>query len=133
MTIELAVSQRNAMAQAMEDDIGASGVLKIFDAAKPAAITDADNGNVLVQHTLAADAFTVTAGVLDIPATLVATGLAGGTAVHFRLYASDGTTVKQQGTVSANGGGGDLTLDNTSIAIGQTVNISGYQLTMPNA
>lgn len=131
MTIQLAASQRNAMAQALEDDIGGSGVIKVFDASIPANTSVADNGNVLVQFTLAADSFTIANGVMDIPSGLSATGIAGGTAVHYRLYASDGTTVKQQGSVAQSGG--DLNLDNTSIAIGQTVNVTQYELTMPNA
>lgn len=131
MTIQLAASQRNAMAQGLEDDIGGSGVIKIFDAAKPSGIADPDNGNVLAQFTLAADSFTIANGVMDIPSGLSTTGIAGGTGVHFRLYASDGTTVKQQGSVAQSGG--DLNLDNTSIAIGQTVNVTQYELTMPNA
>ena len=47
-----------------------------------------------------------------------------GTAEHYRLYKSDGTTCVMQGSVTVTGGGGDLTLDNTSIATGQTVTIT---------
>lgn len=38
-----------------------------------------------------------------------------------------------QGTVTATGGGGDLTVDNTSIASGQTVQLTGFTLTAPGA
>jgi hypothetical protein len=38
-----------------------------------------------------------------------------------------------QGTVTATGGGGDLTLDNTSINSGQTVNITSWSITDGNA
>jgi hypothetical protein len=58
---------------------------------------------------------------------------ATGTAGHFRLYASDGTTVHAQGEITATGLGGDLTLINTSIAVGQTVTITGFTLTAGNA
>jgi hypothetical protein len=58
---------------------------------------------------------------------------AAGTAAHFRLYASDGTTAHLQGSVTATGGGGDLTLDNTSIALAQVVTITGFTLTDGNA
>jgi hypothetical protein len=58
---------------------------------------------------------------------------AAGTAAHFRIYASNGTTAHIQGTVTASGGGGDLTLDNTSIALAQTVTITGFTLTSGNA
>jgi len=58
---------------------------------------------------------------------------AAGTAAHFRLYASDGTTCHLQGTVTATGGGGDLTLDNTSIASAQVVTITSFGWTEPNS
>jgi hypothetical protein len=58
---------------------------------------------------------------------------ATGTAGHFRLYASDGVTVHAQGTVTATGGGGDMTLDNTSIASGQAVTVTTFTITAGNA
>ena len=58
---------------------------------------------------------------------------ATGTAGHFRLYDSGGTTCHAQGTVTATGGGGDLTLDNTSIASGQSVTITSFTITAGNA
>jgi hypothetical protein len=62
---------------------------------------------------------------------------ATGTAAHFRVYNSqvtkDGTTCFLQGTVTATGGGGDMTLDNVSIASGQTVTITTFTLTDGNA
>ena len=57
---------------------------------------------------------------------------ATGTAAHFRLYASDGTTQHMQGTVTATGGGGDMTVDNTSFASGQAFSITGFTLTDGN-
>ena len=64
---------------------------------------------------------------------LSTTGLAPGTAAHYRIYASDGTTCHEQGSITATGGGGDMTIDNTSIASGQTVNITGFTKTEPHA
>ena len=57
---------------------------------------------------------------------------ATGTAAHFRLYQSDGTTQKIEGTVTATGGGGDLELDSTSITAGQPVTITGFTLAAGN-
>jgi hypothetical protein len=64
-----------------------------------------------------------------------ATAIAGApsNAGHYRLYASDGTTCKAQGSITATGGGGDMTLDNVSIASGQTVNVTGWTITAGNA
>jgi hypothetical protein len=38
-----------------------------------------------------------------------------------------------QGTVTATGGGDDMTIDHTSIASGQTVNVTSFTLTDGNA
>lgn len=55
-----------------------------------------------------------------------------GTAATFRIY--DGSAVCHiQGNVTATGGGGDLTLDNTSLASGQTVTITTFTVTAANA
>ena len=131
MTIKLSTSQRNAMAQAIEDDMGGAPVLKIFTGAAPTNDTDPNTGTELVSITLPADAFNISNGVLALSAAVNGTGVADGSAGHYRLYNTDGTTVAQQGTVGQ--GSGDLSIDNVSIAIGQTVNLNGYSLTMPNA
>jgi hypothetical protein len=56
---------------------------------------------------------------------------ATGTAGHFRIYDSGGTTCHIQGTCGI--GTGDLQLDNTSIATGQQVTITAFTLTDGNA
>jgi hypothetical protein len=61
------------------------------------------------------------------------TAIATGTAAHWRLYASGGTTCHSQGTVTATGGGGDMTVDNTSFASGQTFNVTAFTRTAGNA
>lgn len=55
-----------------------------------------------------------------------------GTAGHFRIYESTASTCHIQGTVTASGGGGDLTLDNTSITALQSVTITAFTLTDAN-
>jgi hypothetical protein len=56
-----------------------------------------------------------------------------GTAGHFRIYASDGTTCGLQGTVTATGGGGDLTVDNAVFASGQSFSVTSFSITAGNA
>ena len=58
---------------------------------------------------------------------------ATGTAAHFRIYASDGTTCHIQGSVTATGGGGDMEVDNTSFAAGQAFSVTSFSLTDANA
>jgi hypothetical protein len=48
-----------------------------------------------------------------------------GTAGHFRIFASDGTTVKQ-GAVTATGHGSDMTVDNAVFAEGQAFTITSF-------
>lgn len=54
-----------------------------------------------------------------------------GTAAHFRIYASDGTTCHIQGSVGQ--GSGDLSLDNTSIVAGQQVTVTAFSITASGA
>lgn len=46
---------------------------------------------------------------------------------------SSGTVCHEQGTITATGGGGDMTVDNTSIASGQTVTVTTKTFTEGNA
>ncbi len=58
---------------------------------------------------------------------------ATGTAGHFRIYDSGGTTCHIQGTVTATGGGGDMTVDSTSFTAGQSFTVNTFTLTAANA
>jgi hypothetical protein len=58
---------------------------------------------------------------------------ASGTAAHFRIYESTGTTCGIQGTITAAGGGGDMILDNVVLASGQSFSITTFTLTDGNA
>jgi hypothetical protein len=56
-----------------------------------------------------------------------------GTAEHFRLYDSAGTTCHLQGTVTATGGGGDMEVSSTSFTAAQSFTINTFTLTDGNA
>lgn len=135
MAVQYSVSVRNAMLDAIETTIGASAVLRIRTGSPPANCATADSGDVLVSYSLASDwAAAASSGSKSfnntpLPTTASATGFAG----HYRIYASDGTTCHEQGTITATGGGGDLTVDNTSINSGQTVNVTAFSKTMGGA
>ena len=51
---------------------------------------------------------------------------AAGTVGHFRL--KQGATCHIQGSVTATGGGGDMTIDNVVLAVGQQVNNTAFTL-----
>ena len=50
---------------------------------------------------------------------------ASGTAAKFRFRDSDDTEIFR-GTITATGGGGDVEIDNTSIAVGQIVRLTSF-------
>lgn len=135
MSIQLSVTVRNARLDAIETAIGTSAVLKIRSGSAPADVATADSGTVLATLTLPSDWLAAaSAGSKAKSGTWQDSSAdATGTAAHFRIYASDGTTAHLQGTVTATGGGGDLTVDNTSFASGQSFTISGFTLTDANA
>lgn len=135
MAVQLSTAVRNARLDAIETTIGTAAVLKIRTGAAPADCAAADSGTVLATCTLPSDWLAAASGGSKAKSgtweDLSADNT--GTAAHFRLYASDGTTCGMQGTVTATGGGGDMTVDNTSFASGQAFTVTGFTLTDANA
>ena len=137
MTIQLSAAVRNAMLDAIETAIGTSAVLQVFSGSMPANTGVADSGTLLVEFDLASDwAAAASAGSKALNnLTLSATAVAGAptNAGYFRIKDSTKTTVHMQGTITATGGGGDATMDNISIASGQTIQIPSWSWTEPGA
>ena len=135
MAVQLSVAVRNARLDAIETNIGTSAVLRIRSGAPPATCATADSGTLLAEMSLPsswmADAASGSKAISGTWQDLSAN--AAGTAGHFRIYDSGGTVCGIQGTITATGGGGDRTLDNTSIAITQQVTITSFTLTDANA
>ncbi len=134
MALQYSVAVRNAKLDAVETAIGTSAVLKIRTGAAPANCATADSGTVLATLSLPSDWMAAASGGTKAKSgTWEDTSAdAPGTAGHFRIYASDGTTCHAQGTVTATGGGGDLTVDNTSFASGQAFTVTSFTLTAGN-
>ena len=135
MSFQFSTTARNAALDAIETAIGASAILKIRSGSAPADCGTANSGTVLATLNLPSDWLAAASGGSKSKSgTWEDTSAdAAGTAGHFRIYASDGTTVHMQGTITATGGGGDMTLDNTSIASGQTVTITSFTLSAGGA
>lgn len=135
MAVQLSTSVRNARLDAIETTIGTSAILKIRTGAAPANCATADSGTVLATVNCPSDYMAAaSSGSKAKSGTWEDTSAdATGTAAHFRLYASDGTTCHMQGTVTATGGGGDLTVDNTSFASGQAFTVTSFSWTDGNA
>jgi hypothetical protein len=135
MAVQLSIAVRNAMLDAIETSVGVSAVLKIKTGAQPATCATADAGTVLATLTLPSDWMAAAAsGTKALTGTWQDTSAdAAGTAAHWRLYASNGTTCGAQGTVTATGGGGDMTVDNLVFAALQAFDVTSFTLTAANA
>jgi hypothetical protein len=135
MTVQLSTAVRNARLDAIETQIGTAAVLKIRTGAQPADVATADSGSVLATLTLPSDWMSNAASgqKAKLGTWSDSSADAAGTAAHFRIYASDGTTQHFQGSVTATGGGGDMTVDNTVFAAAQAFTITAFTLTDGNA
>lgn len=135
MAVQLSVAVRNARLDSIETTIGTSAILRIRSGAQPASCATADSGTVLATLNLPTDwmaaASSGSKAILGTWQDLSADNT--GTAGHFRIYDSGGTVCGIQGSITATGGGGDMTLDNTSIASGQQVTITSFTLTDANS
>lgn len=135
MAMQYSVGVRNARLDVVETTIGTSPVLKIRTGAVPANCAAADAGTVLATVNLPSDWMSAASGGSKsmLGTWEDSSADAAGTAGHFRIYASDGTTCHIQGTVTISGGGGDMTVDNTSFAAGQNFVVTSFTITAGNA
>lgn len=133
MAIKLSVSVRNARLNAIETTISTDPTLEIRSGSPPTNVDDADSGTLLATLSLPTDWMAAASGGVKGKSGTWQDSSADGTgeAGHFRIKASD-TTVHIQGTVSESGGGGDMILDNTDFAAGQTFTITQFDLTDGN-
>lgn len=134
MTLQYSVAVRNARLDAVETTIGTSAIMKIRSGSQPADCATADSGTVLATLSLPSDWLAAaSSGTKSKSGTWEdASADATGTAAHFRIYASNGTTCGAQGSVTATGGGGDLTVDSTSFTVGQAFSVTSFVLTAGN-
>lgn len=133
--MQYAASIRDAQNEAMETDVGTSPIMRVYNGTAPANVAAALSGNtVLAEGTLPSDWMAASsAGVKAKAGTWTLTGQSGagaGTAgTFFRIYASNGTTPKIQGTF---GVGQEAVPDNNNIANGQTVSVTTFSVTRGN-
>jgi hypothetical protein len=138
MAIQAKTTLRNGWIDAIETAVGTSGSLRIYSGSQPANCAAANSGTLIAHINLPSDWLVVSVeGVKSInngPWQDTSADNAG-TAEHWRLYSSqatmDGTTCVLQGSVGQ--GSGDLSLDNVTVIAGQTISISTFTFTAPNA
>ena len=135
MALQYSTTLRNAQLDTIETTIGTSAVLKFRTGSPPSDVAASDSGTVLATLSLPSDWMAAaSAGAKAKTGTWEDTSADNtGTVGHFRIYASDGTTAHMQGTVTATGGGGDMTVDNVSFAAAQAFSVTSFTLTDANA
>jgi len=133
MARQFSTTVRNAILDAIETTIGTAPTLELRTGAPPATCATADSGTVLATMTLPSDWMAAaSSGSKAMSGTWQDTSAdAAGTVGHFRIKA--GATCHDQGTVTATGGGGDMTMDNNVLALGQQVSVTTFTLTAGGA
>lgn len=135
MALQYSVTLRNNRLDTVETTIGTSAILEIRTGAQPATCATADSGTLLASCTLPSDWMAAaSSGTKAKSGTWEDTSANNaGTAGHFRIKDSGGTTCHAQGSVTATGGGGDITVDNAVFAAGQAFTVTTFTLTASNA
>lgn len=133
MPLQTSDAVANARLDVVESTIGASAKLKIFSGPAPINCAAANTGTELAHLDLPADYMAAASarskaklGTWSDPEAT-----ASGDAGHFRIYSSDGATCHIQGSITATGGGGNMTITNLAIALGQLITITGFTLNEP--
>lgn len=134
MAITYSTAIANARLDVVESTIGASAIMKIRTGAPPATVASASTGTVLATLNLPSDWMAAASSRSKAKAGTWtdASADATGTAGHFEITASDGTTVGMRGTVSASGGGGDMIVSTTTFNSGETFTVNTFTLNAGN-
>jgi hypothetical protein len=134
MTLQYSVEVRNARLDSVETVTGTTPLFELRTGSPPANTATAASGTQLALSALPSDWLAAaSSGTKAKAGTWTITGIAAGTIGYFRIYASGSPSLcHMQGTVTASGGGGDLTVDNTSIAPAQIVTVTAFQITAGN-
>jgi hypothetical protein len=134
---KIGAAARNAAVDGVVDrvDAGASaGTTQIRSGPPPATPATANSGTLLATLTHSDPAFgaggATVVGRADSVTITGAAAVANGTAGHYRTFDSNGVC-HLQGTAGEAADTTDLTIDDKDLVIGGLVNITSYQVTMP--
>ncbi len=135
MALQFSIALRNGLLSDLAARIGVASQLKMFTGPVPANAAAPDSGTVLATVEVPDTPFAAPVNGAMAKAGDWSDGAAdaGGTLGHFRIYEDAGVTPLFQGTITATGGGGDMEVDNTVVALGQTITINTLTLTAGNA
>jgi hypothetical protein len=132
MAIQYSSTIYLAQLDQVETSAGTAPKLRIFSGSAPANCAAADSGTLLVEMALPSDWMAAASGttkVLSGSWTATASGGAGATPTHFRIWNTGATVCHVQGTAGV--GSGDLSVNGT-ITSGQTVTVSTFTLNAVN-
>jgi hypothetical protein len=132
MAMQRSVAVNNARLDQVETTIGTSPIMRIRTGSVPATCATADSGTVLATLTLPSDWMAAAAAAVKSKSGVWqdASADATGTAAHYRIYDSAGTTCHEQGTYGTSGT--DMIGDSTSFTAGQTFTVNTYSWTSAN-
>jgi hypothetical protein len=129
---QYSVAMRNAMLDAQETVIGTSPKLYLYSGVLGANCAAADPSGTLLTMNLPSDWMAAaSSGQKTLLGTWSAQASAAGVAASYRIKDSTGTTCHEQGTVGMSGA--DMILDNTNLAINQTVTVISKTVTCGGA
>lgn len=132
--MQYSVTVRNNQLDQVEATAGVSAKLQFRSGAAPANCAAADSGTLLAEMTLPSDWMAAAAsGSKAKSGTWTVAGTTAGVIGHFRIKNSAGTTCHVQGSVTLTGGGGDMTVDNTNTAVGQSITVNTFTINAGNA
>lgn len=132
MALQYSASIYLARLDQIEVSAGAAPLLRIFSGAIPANCAAADSGTLLATLTLPSDWMNAASGTTKTLLgswTGTASGGAGATPTHFRIWNAGATVCHVQGTCGV--GSGDLSVNGT-ITSGQTVTVTAFTITAAN-
>lgn len=133
MTHQYSQTVNNAKLDAIETAIGTAPKLRFYTGSMPANCAAAATGTLLTDTALPSDWLANAATATKAKnGTWSGSFSNNGTVGYFRLYDSAGTNCHLQGTVTATGGGGDMTLDNINAASGQNWTVNTFTINAGN-
>ena len=134
MAIQLGTTYRSALLNQFMTTAGSANAKLVFlTGTQPGNCATGDSGNVVASILLPNTWLTTSStGSLTMAGSWTVSASGSGTVGYFRIKDS-GSTVHMQGSVTATGNGGDMTVDNTNVAQSQTITVSTFNLTAPGA
>ena len=133
MALSYSTAIRNAQLDQITTAVGTTAKLRIYSGTRPANVAASITGTQLAELTCNATfAPGASGGVLTLNSiTSDASADATGTATHFRLWNSAGSTAMIDGDVSTSAS--DLNLNSVSITVGGSVAVTSFTITAGNA